>query len=137
MIPVTQTRTGQEQGNCFESCIASILEIPLWGVPDFGDDRVFLDRIASFLLPRGLYYVQVKPDNEVLDRMFRAGPDIYHTIEGVSPRGGQHAVVGRNGKMVVDPHPQDGTARGLVSVECFGLICTRMFRPRLFLTGGY
>jgi len=47
-------------------------------------------------------------------------------IEGKSPRGGLHAVVGRNGKIVHDPHPQDGTGRGLVRIDNFGLICARM-----------
>lgn len=37
MIPVFQTRTTREEaGNCFEACIASILEVPLNEVPDFG-----------------------------------------------------------------------------------------------------
>lgn len=35
--PVFQTRmTREEAGNCFEACIASVLEVPLSDVPDFG-----------------------------------------------------------------------------------------------------
>ena len=35
MIPVFQTRySAQTFGNCFEACVASILELPLTAVPD-------------------------------------------------------------------------------------------------------
>lgn len=64
----------------------------------------------------------------MLDVMFSYG-EIWHTIEGLSPRGGQHAVVGNQGKMRFDPHPQDGTGRGLVDVDAYGLLCARMLRP--------
>lgn len=44
MIPVFQTRTGTEgPGNCFEACIASILELPLSAIPD---RRAYLDPAA-------------------------------------------------------------------------------------------
>lgn len=37
MIPVFQSRTSTEAiGNCFEACLASILEIPLTQIPDRG-----------------------------------------------------------------------------------------------------
>lgn len=120
---VIQSRTGPN-GNCFAACLASILDIPLRSIPDFGGDREFLGNIAEFLKPRGLLYVQVPPDDVVLKTMFSTGETL-HTIEGRSPRGGQHAVVGCNGRMIHDPHPQDGTGRGLVTVECFGLLCQR------------
>jgi hypothetical protein len=122
--PVIQTYTG-ENGNCFAACLASILEIPLSDIPDFGGDDVFLDQVAQFLEPMDLYYIQVPVYDGAIERMFEAG-DTFHTIEGTSPRGGQHAVVGCNGVMVHDPHPFDGTGRGLVDIDCYGLICKRM-----------
>ena len=129
MIPVTQTRTGPD-GNCFAACLASLLETSLWKVTDFhGDGDVFLDQVADFLLPYGLMYLQVPPDDPVLERMFRAGLMAFHIIEGISPRGGPHAVVGLNGEMVWDPHPEDGTGRGLISVECFGILASRCIGP--------
>jgi len=123
-IPVTQTRTGPE-GNCMSATLASILEIPIWEVPELGGDEEFLENIQKFLEPRGLYYVQVKPDDPVLETAFQRG-EVYHTVEGVSPRGGMHACVGLNGSILWDPHPNDGSGHGLVSVECFGLLCARM-----------
>ena len=92
-IPVSQTRTGQESGNCFAACLASILDRPIWDIPEFGGDEEFLINIQDFLEPLGLYYVQVLPNDPVLEIAFRRG-EVFHTIEGVSPRGGEHAIVG-------------------------------------------
>lgn len=51
MIPVRQTRFSIETiGNCYEACIASILEIPLSAVPDkatYVDADAFADRITQ------------------------------------------------------------------------------------------
>jgi len=127
MIQVTQTRTGP-QGNCFSACLASILEVPIHVIPDFGGDDVFLFNVQAFLAQYGLYYVQVESDDAAVEAAFNQG-EVLHTIEGTSPRGGQHAVVGISGEMVWDPHPEDGTGRGLVEVDCFGLLCERMSRP--------
>ena len=123
MIPTRQTRTGKI-GNCFSACLASILEIPLREVPNFVDastDEQFYENAAKWLASHGLYYVQLKPDDPMLAVMFKEGP-IYHTIEGISPRGGMHATVGLNGHMVWDPHPPDGTGRGLAKVLNVGII---------------
>ena len=126
-IPVSQTRTGQEHGNCMAASLASILECPISDIPELGDDEDFLFNIQRFLEPLGLYYVQVKPDDPILEIAFRTG-EVLHTIEGVSPRGGMHAIVGLNGAPLWDPHPPHNG--GLVSVECFGLLCARMDRRR-------
>jgi len=126
-IPVSQTRTGQESGNCFAACLASILERPIWDIPEFGGDEEFLINIQDFLEPLGLYYVQVLPNDPVLEIAFRRG-EVFHTIEGVSPRGGEHAIVGLNGSPIWDPHPPH--TGGLVSTDRFGLLCARMDRKK-------
>jgi hypothetical protein len=115
MIPQTQSRTGPT-GRCFPACLASILEVPEASVPDFMDegDEDFLAHVNQFLARFGLSYKQV-PVQDV-------HPVGWHTVEGLSPRGGQHAVVGRDGRMVWDPHPQDGTGRFLVKPEIYGLL---------------
>jgi len=123
MTPQTQTRTGIH-GRCMETSIACIMDIPESEVPDFGDDDVYLNKIATFLEPFGLYYVEVSPGNELINEVFKVGKT-YHLINGISPRKGPHAVVGCNGRIVWDPHPQDGTGRGLIRVDCFGLLCNR------------
>lgn len=114
MKPVTQSRVG-ENGRCFPACLASILEIPEKQVPDFPkSDDEFYAAVDRFLDPYNLQYRQVP----ITD----ATPMGWHTIEGISPRGGQHAIVGFNGKPVHDPHPQDGTGRGLVEPNLWGLL---------------
>lgn len=125
MIPITQDRVG-ENGTCFRACVCSILELPQSQVPDFqAEGESFLDQLAEFLAPLGLYYVQLDANDPALRVMFKHGV-IHTTIEGVSPRGGQHACVARNGVMVWDPHPFDGTGRGLAKVETYGLFCARL-----------
>ena len=137
MIPVTQTRTGKN-GNCLAAALASILEIPIRAVPEFGGDSVFIQNVQRFLAEHGLYYAHVSPDDPTIEAAFNQG-EVFHVIEGISPRGGQHAVVGRNGEMIHDPHPQDGTGRGLVEVENYGLLCARMEHPSggVNLSGAY
>jgi hypothetical protein len=125
MTPVTQTRVGEEVGNCFAACLASILDLEMADIPEFStDEDLWLHDVQQWLATRGLYYVQMAPTDPGLQSAFENGT-LYHTIEGTSPRGGQHACVGENGEIVWDPHPNDGTGHGLVGVECFGLLCAR------------
>ncbi len=112
MIPQVQSRTGKH-GRCFEACLASILDLKEHEVPDFGDEPEFLRNVNAWLEQFGLYYIQAP---------LKLRPNGYHTIEGLSPRGGMHAVVGLNGVMVFDPHPQDGTRHGLVKEVCYGVL---------------
>lgn len=126
MTPVYQTRTGA-QGNCFAACIASILDIPLSTVPDFTDDG-FVEEVAEFLQPRNLLYMRVSKNDPLLKQMFGYGK-CYHTIEGTSTRGGPHACVGMNGKIVFDPHP-GARPPNLVQVEYFGVFLSRFSHAR-------
>lgn len=111
MKRVVQTRTGSD-GNCLNACIASILELPLSKVPEFGDD--WIEDLNEFLTTKGLSYRRVP--------MYQK-PSGYSTIEGVSPRGGLHACVAKDGELVWDPHPiEDGTGQGLVEPRYYGLL---------------
>jgi len=112
MKPIVQTRTGAD-GNCFSACLASILEIPLKRVPDFSD-AYFFEEASAFLAMYGLSYRRVP--------MYKK-PSGYSTIEGISPRGGLHACVAKDGELVWDPHPiEDGTGQGLVEPRYYGLL---------------
>ena len=125
MLPVMQSRTGAN-GNCMEASLASLLELPLDAVPDLGTNAQWLPRLADFLSGRGLYYILVAPldpeEQHILTPMFARG-DVYHIIEGISPRGGPHACVGCNGELVHDPHPG---GHGLAKVDGFGFIGVRL-----------
>ena len=121
MIPVVQSRTGKHNGTCFRAALASILELGEQDVPDFGgdspDERTYWDRVDGWLAGRGLRYKQVPIVKGA------APPLGWHTIEGLSPRGGNHAVVGHDGKFVWDPHPAwDDPRRGLVEPRVWGLL---------------
>ena len=110
MKPVTQSKVGAH-GRCFPACVASILEVPESSVPGYED----MPDVYQWLERRGLQYAQAPIEGT-------PAPVGYHIIEGISPRGGQHAVVGLNGKTVHDPHPQDGTGRGLTKPERWGML---------------
>lgn len=115
MKPVTQSRVG-EDGTCFRACVASILEVPEERVPDFGafgNEECWWNDIQDWLGKAGMQYRRVPVDG--------TKPSGYSTIEGVSPRGGLHACVALDGKLIHDPHPQDGTGRGLVEPRWYGL----------------
>jgi hypothetical protein len=112
--PVTQSKVGKS-GRCLNACLASLLEIPEKAVPDFGNNT-WEDDVDHFLAPYGLYYRQVSKEIE---------PIGYHVAEGISPRGGPHAVIMLNGTVKWDPHPQDGTGRGLVRVLRYGVLIRR------------
>lgn len=129
VIPQIQSKVGQQQGRCFEACISSLLEIPEYTVPEFPrEDEPFMLAVQSFLREYGLFYLQVAIDDAVAVAAFQTG-DVWHVIEGVSDRGGPHAVVGLNGRLVHDPHPG---GKGLVSEECYGFLVSRaQCGPRL------
>lgn len=113
--PQVQSRVG-ENGRCFNACLATLLDVPEASVPDFPDDDDYEASIDRFLSRWGLRYVRVPVG---------VPPVGLHLVEGISPRGGMHAVVGRDGDIVWDPHPQDGTGRGLVRKHYYGLLIKR------------
>ena len=111
---LVQSRTG-EHGTCFRTALASILNLKEADVPDFPEANQD-PGVDRFLKKYGLRYEEV-PIN--LDDPTPLG---YHFILGLSPRGGQHACIGKDGRCVMDPHPQDGTGRGLEREERYGLL---------------
>jgi len=113
VIPRTQSRTGKT-GTCFRTCLASLLNLRESQVPDF--KRANLDPDVNRWLGKN-YGLQYK-DLPITD----PAPLGYHFILGLSPRGGQHCVVGYNGNLTHDPHPQDGTGRGLIKPEEWGVL---------------
>ena len=114
MRGVIQSRTGR-RGTCFRASLASILNLREDQVPDFQAANQD-PGVDKFLSKYGLRYEEfpITPDN---------APVGYHFILGVSPRGGEHAIVGKDGKPVWDPHPAgDGTGQGLVKPERYGVL---------------
>ena len=114
MIPLIQSRTGP-MGTCFRTSLAMILNLREDEVPDFADADQDPE-VNRWLAKRGLHY------REIPIRKGTRPPHGWHIITGISPRGGQHAVVGYNGVMQADPHPIDGSRHGLDKEECWGIL---------------
>jgi hypothetical protein len=112
MSPQTQEFVnipGKQYGDCMRACIASLMDMPICLVPHFlrdagGDAPDFWNRIYDFVEEHGWDFYPSQP--AYLSR-HATQMDGYHIIGGPSPRGNDllHAVVGRHGKIVFDPHP--------------------------------
>lgn len=112
MRPVPQTRFGENDGDCFAACLASLLEVSLEEVPPYHqsnqDMRPYLARVDEWLAPLGLALVtlNVTPvDEEFPDYI---GENTY-SIAAVRESGDAsftHAIVMRGREPRHDPHPQ-------------------------------
>ena len=125
MKPILQTVFGQ-LGNCFQACIASVLEIELSEVPNLnprkGVAQTEQDQILNdWLAPMGLRYINIRLQEEKLKPILDG---VYHLIEGGSPRSKNyaHVVVGRSGEMIFDPHP-DKT--GVTGFPVYGIFVVK------------
>ena len=111
------TEPGKVRGNCWQTVIASVLDLPLDEVPHFVDvDERFhtenwFEYTWNWLNARG-YQLERIPRHLYTNE--------YYFVSGPSPRGNwYHVVIYRNGKMVHDPHPE-GT--GILAEHCFEVI---------------
>lgn len=129
MRGVIQSRTG-ENGTCFRAALASILNLRESQVPDF--PKANQDPgVDKFLSKYGLRYEEfpITEDN---------APVGYHFILGISPRGGEHAIVGKDGRGVWDPHPaSDGTGQGLVKPERYGVLVSKLAKDAVDIRAMY
>lgn len=118
MIKVDQTRfynpdNNFPPGNCFQACIASILELPLDKVPDEinhwfpGKDRAdtwikHYAEIENFLKQHDMILFNIDTKRYLPMSL----DECYTIITGPSPRTNkiQHAVVGKGLDIVHDPH---------------------------------
>lgn len=130
MIEVQQTilhdPDNGQFGDCYRACLASILELPIEGIPPpppSHDKDAWWGVYMPWLRSRGLLPITIPVNDQMDGKRWRElfewwGADVYHIISGDSPRfpGTRHAIVGMNGKPVWDPHP---TGLGLNSVEDF------------------
>ena len=117
MTPTKQEFTHKPEigqyGDCQRAVIASLLDLPISEVPHFlqdagGDPCIYWDSIQAFLHKHGYAWLVVPARSGAA--FFGETCPIYHEISGPSPRGNgvMHAVVGMDGRVVFDPHP-DGT----------------------------
>lgn len=115
MKPVNQevlcdTKDGQYADHQ-RAVIASLLHLPISEVPNFnqiaeGDPERIVEEIQKFLKPLGYAWL-IMPAGKQL-KLQGSDATVYHEIIGPVPRSDKlHAVVGKNGRIVHDPHPSE------------------------------
>lgn len=120
MISVYQTKFGGEEGNCLAACLASIFELPIEAIPDFGEDALWFARFEAWMVEN----FGLQPVDLAISPLSDWRPKGYHLICGKSPRGDfEHAIVGRNGEAVHDPHPEGGCELETVETYTVFLAC--------------
>lgn len=128
MIKVYQTKFGgldnsiEEQGNCFQACLASVLEIPLeqcFDVRRYGDG-IWFDELNKWLADYELACVWVYlPENKEVTFTLPLG---YHLAEVKSTtlsKGENHVVVIKDYKLEHDPNPHAINIGDLVGIYLF------------------
>jgi hypothetical protein len=145
MKPVFQTRFTEDDGNCFEACLASILELDLDDIPEYteGNKRMqpYFARLDRELLQgHGLRAVAInvghKTDGDQPDRLpDYVGEDVYRiaSIADTEGAGFVHAVVMRGRELAHDPNREDlrktGTADFADRIACALLLVPLDVRP--------
>ena len=114
-----QTVFGDKKGNCFAACLACLLRLPVGDVPNFCGDNwepngEWFRECIRWLAPRGYTAICLKPEDWMNEH-----PGLTVIAGGPGPRGCDHCVLMRDGKLVHDPHPEGG---GLMSVADVTLI---------------
>jgi len=121
MNPTTQTilhdPANDLHGNCLSAVIASLLHIPIEDVPIFQNPVTWVKELNLWLRPFGLAYCMVEDFECHIHAYGIAG--LWHEVSGNSARyaGVPHAVVGKDGIPVFDPHPSNA---GLTEITCHG-----------------
>jgi hypothetical protein len=135
MKPVDQTLTG-EAGNCFSACLASLLELPVEQVPNFGVDglppfgvteaehllwsRRFFENVNAWLAPLGFSYFEVATPEALPEILWAAVPSGFWIAVGPGGRETtNHAVVMQGREIVHDPHP---SRAGLLEARGIGVL---------------
>jgi hypothetical protein len=103
MRRVYQTKFHPE-GNCLQACLASIFDLDLEEVPEFGIEDGWFEEFEDWCVERfGLQPIDI--DIPSTGEFFT--PIGLHMINGKSPRGDwNHAVVADSGDIIHDPYPE-------------------------------
>lgn len=111
MIPVYQTLVLQKhsRGNCFNACVASILQKPLKDIPDIlpGQKGSWIGRWKVYLATINLKLIKHTKDNPPEGYSIVVGtlPHMYPENHDKSGSSIVHACVTFDGKIVHDPFP--------------------------------
>ena len=114
MKPLTQTIvSGNGQtGNCLQTAVASLLEMPLERVPHFvkhaRNQGEKMEMMKRWLLAHGYELIGIASAEKINDKKLTKGlPQSKGCVVafGISPRNYNHAVIYKDGKLLHDVHP--------------------------------
>lgn len=101
-----------ETDDCWRTCIASILQLPVNEVPHFYklDKEQAVEVAKAWLHPKGFGLIAIAlpgeyPLSTILDcAAHMTSGNFYYIISGKTKRGLNHAMVGHLSKIVLDPY---------------------------------
>ena len=107
-----------ERGNCYATCIASLLAVDVKDVPNFcARHESWYEDTNRWLASWGLAVLCFPFDPFLTVPEQRQ--DIILIASGPGPRGHRHSVLWRGGRLFHDPHP---SSLGLLSADEFDLL---------------
>jgi len=114
MEPIKQTIFGKPNGNCLAACVASIFEVDLEEVPNFGEWKSYwIDELRKYCIEKhNMYPLILQP--MTYDGKEKVKYPGYYIASGPAARGLLHSVILFDGKLAHDPHPDNS---GIKSVN--------------------
>jgi hypothetical protein len=104
MLTQKQTIFGPTNGNCFPTCIANLLEVPVWEVPNFYSvypKELWSTKIEEYLAGYNRFSITLP-----FDQSFTYN-DLW-IATGLSPRfAAFHSVIYLGKELAHDPHPDN------------------------------
>ncbi len=100
-----------EVGDCFRTCIACLLDLPIEDVPHFREaalaetDEVQRELMNGWLAGRGLRLINIAYDctlDQLLAMMAASAPGLHYLVSGESRSGNNHIVIARDRMIVHD-----------------------------------
>lgn len=111
MTPVKQTIFGSKKGNCLTACFASMLNIPVDHVPNWGVDIAY-SAINMFLSNYGFYHVSVSVYN--LEKQLSQYQGYFLLFGESFSEICDHAVIYKDCNLFFDPMPNGKGLKGLI-----------------------
>lgn len=103
MIPHTQTNTNVPGGDCFRTCIASILEVPVDHIPNHIEDDDWYDKFNDICGKYGYRLITLVNTSRKTWSYIVDG--CWCIAQGTSIRGVRHCCIAKGSEIVHDPHP--------------------------------
>lgn len=119
-----------ERGNCYQACVASLLDLDLDEVPHFLMHDDWAPRAQAWYAERGLAFLSYEGNpfaNHPLYERF-----VYFAI-GPSVRGHMHCVLYRGAQLLHDPHPSRSGLTQVTHVETLAIVDVDRFRDAFTL----